>query len=89
MINERTRSREITSELDGFLAGIDEFKKQQEERREEEKVIEKEAVVGAKTKEGKPSYYKRGPHNKQGNEEKLVLDTFINNLFGKKTAMEI
>lgn len=27
LMNERTRSREMTSELDCFLAGIDEFKK--------------------------------------------------------------
>lgn len=85
LMNERTRSREITSELDSFLAGIDEFKKQ----KEEEKVAERRAVIGSKTTDGKPAYYKRGPHNKQGSEEKLVLDSFLNNLLGKKVAMEM
>lgn len=63
---DRTGSREITSEVDSFLAGIDDYSKKQ---KEEEKVPEKKAVCGAKTKDGKPAYYNRGPHNKQGNED--------------------
>ena len=86
MINDRTRSKEITSELDSFLAGIDEFSKHQ---KEEEKVPEKKMVVGAKTKDGKPAYYNRGAHNKQGSDQQLVYDAFINNLLGKKTLMEV
>ena len=52
-------------------------------------MAERRAVIGSKTTDGKPAYYKRGPHNKQGSEEKLVLDSFLNNLLGKKVAMEM
>ena len=81
MQHERARSREVTSELDSFLAGIDDYSKNQAK----EEAKEKKAVVGAKTKDGKPAYY----NISSVIEDEKVISTLLNNLTGKKTPMEV